>query len=298
MSDDTRLYCLPTERVVQGRISGSRNLQEAFGLDSLARSVARVDEAGNKINKLSKTYKRQMESLGVPQPTDIPRNTFLLDLLLAGGAHRQLDDIGGYRLSEQDLDAFELRPGPLAGYRREGAHTNAGSSAHNRRKSRSASGVVAAAVAAAAAAATPASGSIANAGTNRSTGSGGGSGGGGVMATNGGRVSTGNTPINSAWPGPSPASIGHAAAAGHGTHGHTPAGTINAGATPGGGSSRDGDGGSVRHGAQTNGNNGNADEDDDDDDGGGAFAQGDRDRQRKRQMRREIEETAKRRRYE
>lgn len=98
--------------------SGMQNLQTLFGLDDLAASVARVDSQGNKIaaNKLNKTYKKQILDLGVPGGTDIPKNSFLMDALMAGVAHQE--PVGGYQaFSEAELhDSFDVRPGPLNGY--------------------------------------------------------------------------------------------------------------------------------------------------------------------------------------
>lgn len=98
--------------------SGMQNLQSILGLDDLAASVARVDAQGNKIaaNKLNKTYKKQITDLGIPGAPDIPKNKYLMDLLMAGGAHQELE--GGYKpLTAHQLEtSFKLRPGPLTGY--------------------------------------------------------------------------------------------------------------------------------------------------------------------------------------
>lgn len=98
--------------------SGMQNLQTLFGLDDLAASVARVDAQGNKIaaNKLNKTYKKQIVDLGISGGTEIPKNKFLMDLLMAGAAHEELD--GGYRqfTNAEMRESFNLRPGVLNGY--------------------------------------------------------------------------------------------------------------------------------------------------------------------------------------
>ncbi|BFZ55223.1 hypothetical protein PYCC9005_002263 [Savitreella phatthalungensis] len=257
-----KIYCIDDNPIRPGLITGLNNLQEQFELSYLAASVARVDAAGNKINKISKTYKRLMEQLGVPQPTAIPRNTFLLDLLLAGGAHKPLDDVGGYRLSSDDLTSFALRPGALANYKREGGSSATTAASLNRlRKSRGTASATAQGI-------SPSASVTARNAPTPSTSSRD-----GHENTTAAHHTVGGTPTARSTTSRPPTGTTPRAASGHG------GGYRSTPTTAGGSRANEGD------------------EDDDEDDGSG-FVQLDRDRQRKRQMRREIEENAKRRRFE
>lgn len=99
--------------------SGMQNLQAVFGLEDLAASVARTDSRGNKIaaNKLNKTYKKQIIDLGIPGGVEIPKNTFLMDLLMAGVAHQEISHDHYRHFTNAELrESFNLRTGALDGY--------------------------------------------------------------------------------------------------------------------------------------------------------------------------------------
>jgi hypothetical protein len=107
------------------RPSARTNLTKLYQLEDLAYSVRRQDEAGNKINRQSKTYKKQIIDLGVLGGATIPSATsrkYLMDLLMSGAAQRDLE--GGYRpFSRMEMErGFALRPGALQGYTRSPVH--------------------------------------------------------------------------------------------------------------------------------------------------------------------------------
>lgn len=101
------------------RPSGTQNLQTLFSLDALAASVARVDANGNKIlaNKLNKTYKRQIFDLDLPGSPDIPKNKYIMGLLMAGMAHKDATEFNYDSIPDKVFkEAFSLQPGTLNGY--------------------------------------------------------------------------------------------------------------------------------------------------------------------------------------
>ena len=112
------LYLYDTEKPEPAYPSGLQNLQNLFGLDDLALSVARVDENGNKIlaNKMNKTYKRQIQELDVPGAPDIPKNKYLMDLLMSGLAYQESSEVNYTPFTDDEMAAFSLRPGTLNGY--------------------------------------------------------------------------------------------------------------------------------------------------------------------------------------
>ncbi|ORY83869.1 hypothetical protein BCR37DRAFT_283982 [Protomyces lactucae-debilis] len=121
--DEGELYLwkAPESEKESRKPSARLNLTRLYRLDDLAYSVRRQDEEGNKINRLSKTYKNQIAALGVLGGATIPSATsrkYLLDLLLSGAAQRDLE--GGYKpFTRLELDrGFTLRPGALQGYSR------------------------------------------------------------------------------------------------------------------------------------------------------------------------------------
>lgn len=111
------VYLLNASSHEPARPSGMQNLQKIFGLDDLAASVARFDAQGNKIvaNKLNKTYKKQLLDLGVPGAIEIPRSTFIMDLLMSGAAHQEFNGYQHFSNAEF-TESFNLRPGILNGY--------------------------------------------------------------------------------------------------------------------------------------------------------------------------------------
>ncbi|KAJ8607101.1 hypothetical protein MRB53_040537 [Persea americana] len=97
--------------------SGRQDLIRRYGLEELAASVARTDAQGNKIlaNKMNKTYKKQVLDLNIPGAPEIPKNKYIMDLLLSGAAYQESDQVSYAPFNDRDLQAFQLRLGSLNG---------------------------------------------------------------------------------------------------------------------------------------------------------------------------------------
>ena len=114
---DPDIYLYKSTTHIPAHPSGLDDLTSLYGLSALAASVARTDAQGNKIlaNKLNKTYKKQLLDLNVPGAPEIPKNKFIMGLIMAGLALAPSHD---YSLPRDSIlkDSFYVQPGKVPGY--------------------------------------------------------------------------------------------------------------------------------------------------------------------------------------
>lgn len=100
------LFKLNTEKCEASRPHGSQNLFQLYGLEPLARSVARNDPVtGEKINKLRKSYEghiKQMQIAGKPKATKMDR--VFLDPLSVGGEDWHTTNVQGKEIAKTGLN--------------------------------------------------------------------------------------------------------------------------------------------------------------------------------------------------